>query len=168
MAGRITASVFLALTLFSPRLTHAQVGLTGSSGDQIRNGRNGSYWSAEIPGYPVGHQNPAGSPYPPQVLPHDYNPSTIHYERLEKDADWGILRSPFAVFWKQVVNNAWVRFEYMNWGFKEPHDGVLGSELILLTATQGDPRERFDVVVNNNCPGSRRGGRSGSRELTRQ
>ncbi len=39
--------------------------------------------------------------------------------------------------------------EYMQWGFKEPDDAILGSELILVTAGANDPRDKFDVTRAN-------------------
>ena len=124
-AGRFTARVVFTLAILGPSVLHAQVvpAVSGNSAGPTVLPGNVIYGTPQYPPGVGTQRLPAGSIYE---------------------------ATAFKSFLSQVVKNSWFRLEYMSWGFKDPNDAALGSDLILLDAVNGDPRLPFDVTINNN------------------
>jgi len=91
---------------------------------------------------PPGSMHQSGHPMP--ITPH-YTPGPANWVQEDITADRGGLYedTPLDEFIKDVSRDAFVRLEWLSWGYRKPGNGALGSQILSTT----DPRERFDITV---------------------
>ena len=92
--------------------------------------------------WPPGSMYQSNAPMP--LTPH-YTPGPANWVQENITADRGGLYddTPLDEFIKDVSRDAFVRLEWLSWGFKKPGNQPLGSQILSTT----DPREPFDITV---------------------
>lgn len=102
-----------------------------------------TYGAYEQPiAWPPVSMHQSGSPMP--TTPH-YTPGPANWVQENITADRGGLYedTPLDEFIKDVTRDAFVRLEWLSWGYKKPGNSALGSQILSTV----DPRERFDITV---------------------